>query len=166
MRLGQLSFCVITKNELKGKLNKIGKVVKDEVKVRDKNEIKQTVDEVKNYFEANKDATYFVKAIDIPTNAKAITEAVNYLKSSAKDKSIYLLTGNDPEGKIAHGCYISNQAIEKGVDGAALAKQVSQIIGGKAGGKGNVFQGMGDKQTEAEKAVAEITAVFKEKLTI
>lgn len=166
VKLGQLSISVITKHELREKFNKIEKVVKDEVKARAKKEIKQTVDEVKNYFEANKDATYFVKAINIPTNAKAITEAVNYLKSSAKDKTIYLLTGNDPEGKIAHGCYISNEAIEKGVDGAALAKKVSSIIGGKAGGKGNVFQGMGDKQTEAENAVAEISAVFKEKLTI
>ena len=162
IRLGQLSFCVITKNELKEKFNKIEKVVKDEVKVRDKKKIKQTVDEVKNYFEANKDATYFVKAIDIPTNAKAVTEAINYLKSSTKDKSIYLLTGNDPKGKIAHGCYISNQAMEKDVDGAALAKQLSSIIGGKS----NVFQCMSDKQMETEKAVAEITVVFKEELAI
>lgn len=166
VELGQLSISVISKNALKDKFNKIEKVIKDEIKSRAKKEVKQTLDEVKNYFETNKDATYFVKNIDIPTNAKAITEAVNYLKKSAKDKTIYLLTGNDPEGRIAHGCYISQEALDKGIDGAALAKTVSAIIGGKAGGKGNVFQGMGDKPTEADKAITEIEKAFKEKLTI
>lgn len=166
VRLGQLSISVITKHELKEKFSKIEKAVKDEVKSRAKKEAKLTLDEVKNYFEENKEAPYFVKFIDIPVNAKAITDAVSYMKSSAKDKSIYLFTGNDPEGRIAHGCYISDAALDKGIDGASLAKAVSGAIGGKAGGKGNVFQGMGDKPTDVQKAIDEVETVFKEKLTI
>ncbi|CCD25200.1 alanine--tRNA ligase NDAI_0E03830 [Naumovozyma dairenensis CBS 421] len=166
VKLGQLSISVINKHELKEKFTAIEKVVKDEVKSRAKKEAKQTLDEVKTYFTENADAPYFVKFIDIPVNAKAITEAINYIKSSAKDKSIYLLTGNDSNGKIAHGCYISDAALAKGVDGAVLAKQVSNVIGGKAGGKGNVFQGMGDKPDAATEAVSEIEKLLREKLTI
>ncbi|CCF58392.1 hypothetical protein KAFR_0E02390 [Kazachstania africana CBS 2517] len=166
VQLGQLSISVITKHELKEKFNKADKLVKDEVKSRAKKEIKQTVDEVKNYFAENQDAKYFVKFIDIPTNAKAITEAVNFMKTSAKDKSMYLFTGNDPEGKIAHGCYISDDALSQGIEGQTLIKQVSSIVGGKAGGKGNVFQGMGDKSVEVNKAVVELDTLFKEKLSI
>ncbi|CAB4254860.1 similar to Saccharomyces cerevisiae YOR335C ALA1 Cytoplasmic and mitochondrial alanyl-tRNA synthetase, required for protein synthesis [Maudiozyma barnettii] len=164
VRLGQLSISVISKHELKEKFTKIEKVVKDEVKTRAKAETKQTLDEVKTYFTENPDAKYFVKFIDIPTNAKAITEAVNYMKTSAKDKSMYLFTGNDPEGRLSHGCYISDDALSTGIEGPALAKEVSNIIGGKAGGKGNVFQGMGDKPSEVNKAVEEVTKLLSEKL--
>lgn len=164
VRLGQLSISVISKHELKEKFTKIEKVVKDEVKTRAKAETKQTLDEVKAYFTKNPEAKFFVKFVDIPTNAKAITEAVNYMKSSAKDKSMYLFTGNNQAGKLAHGCYISDDALSKGIEGPALARQVSDFVGGKAGGKGNVFQGMGDKPTEVNKAVEEVTRLFKEKL--
>lgn len=166
VRLGQLSIAVASKQELKNKFAKIEKGVKDEIKARVKQETKKTLDEVKEYFAQNETAPFLVKFIDIPTNAKAITEAVNYMKSSAKDKSIYLFTGNDPEGKIAHGCYISDIAISKGIDGSSIAKQVSGIVGGKAGGKGNVFQGMGDKPTAAIDAVTELEKLFNEKLHI
>ncbi|CCK70315.1 alanine--tRNA ligase KNAG_0E00470 [Huiozyma naganishii CBS 8797] len=166
VQLGQLSVSVIDKHELKEKFNKIDKAVRDEVKSRAKKEIKQTLDDVKSYFTENGESTFLVKHISIPVNAKAITESVNYLKSSDKDKSIYLFTGNDDNGKIAHGCYISDAAIAKGVDGSALAKQVSGIIGGKAGGKGNVFQGMGDKPSDVAKAIAEVEQALKTKLSL
>ena len=164
VKLNQLSISVITKHELKERFTKIEKAVKDEVKTRAKAEAKQTLDEVKAHFEQHPDAKFIVKFIDIPTNAKAITEAVNYMKTSAKDKSMYLFTGNDPEGRLAHGCYIADDALAQGVDGPALAKQVSGIIGGKCGGKGNVFQGMGDKPAEVNKAVDEVTKLLSEKL--
>lgn len=166
VRLGQLNISVISKTDLKEKFNKIEKEVKDEMKVRAKKEIKQTVDDVKQYFEENKDASFYVKHIDIPTNAKAITEAINHIKTNLKDKSIYLFTGNDANGKVAHGCYISDAAISKGVDGSSLAKKVSANIGGKAGGKGNVFQGMGDKPSSIDSAISEVSDLLKEKLTI
>ncbi|CCE64478.1 hypothetical protein TPHA_0H02750 [Tetrapisispora phaffii CBS 4417] len=166
VQLNQLSISVIRKNELKEKFTKIEKVVKDEVKARAKVETKQVVDAVKEHFENNKDSLYFAQFIDIPANAKAITEAINHIKSKSKDKSIYLLTGNDPEGRVAHGCYISDESLASGLDGAALAKQVSQLIGGKAGGKGNVFQGMGDKPEAIEEAVKTIEIAFNEKLSI
>lgn len=164
IKLGQLSISVISKQELKTKFTKIEKVVKDEIKTRAKQESKKTLDEVKEYFAKNEDSPFFAKFIDIPTNAKAITEAVNYVKSSVKNKSIYLFTGNDPAGKIAHGCYISDAALSKGIDGSAVAKQVSAIVGGKAGGRGNVFQGMGDNPSAVKDAVAEVEKLFKEKL--
>lgn len=166
VRLGQLSISVISKNDLKTKFTKIEKVVKDEVKSRAKKEAKLVLDEVKGHFTENPESQFFVKFIDVPANAKAITEAVNYMKTSAKDKSMYLITGNDPEGRVAHGCFISDVALEKGIAGQELAGKVSGIIGGKAGGKGNVFQGVGDKPAAINDAINEITTAFKEKLSI
>lgn len=166
VRLGQLPISVIRKQELRDRFSKIEKAVKDEVKTRAKKEAKQTLDSVKNYFTEHESSPFLIKFIDIPTNAKAITEAINYVKSSAKDKSIYLFTGNDPEGRVAHGCFLSEDALSKGIDGPSLSKIVTGAIGGKAGGKGNVFQGMGDKQEGVDKATSELEALFKEKLLV
>ncbi|SCU80107.1 LAME_0B01640g1_1 [Lachancea meyersii CBS 8951] len=163
VQLGQLNISVLSKNDLKNKFAKVEKAVKDELRSRAKKEIKQTVDEVKNFFAENESAQFLVKYVDIPTNAKAITEAVNYIKTSAKDKSIYLLNGSE---KVAHGCYISDSALEKGVVGRDLLDAISRNIGGKAGGKANVFQGVGDKPEGIENAVKEVSQLLQEKLSI
>lgn len=52
------------------------------------------------------------------------------------------------------------------LNGPELAKKVSSVIGGKAGGKGNVFQGMGDKPAAIKNAVDDLESLFKEKLSI
>ncbi|CEP64837.1 alanine--tRNA ligase LALA0_S14e00408g [Lachancea lanzarotensis] len=163
VNLGQLNISVLAKNDLKTKFAKVEKAVKDELRTRAKKETKQTVDEVKNFFAENESAQFFVKYIDIPTNAKAITEAVTYMKTSAQDKTIYLLNGSE---KVAHGCYISDKALEKGVVGRDLLDRISRNIGGKAGGKANVFQGVGDKPDGIENAVKEVSELLQEKLSI
>ena len=166
VRLNQLSISVITKSKLKDDFNKIDKALKDEIRARAKREIKQTLDEVKGHFESETDSKFFVKHLNIPANAKAIAEAVSYMKSSAKDKSVYLFIGSPADGKVAHGCYISDDAIAKGINGQVLAKSVSGIIGGKAGGKGNVFQGMGDKPFDVKQAVEEVNQAFSKALSV
>ncbi|CDR44690.1 CYFA0S15e01530g1_1 [Cyberlindnera fabianii] len=164
VRLGQLNISILTKNSLKETFNKFDKSVKDELKARQKAESKKTLDTVKEHFEANADSEFLVAHIDISANAKSITEAINYLKKEKPQKSIYLFTGN--ADKVAHGCYISNEAIGKGVDASELAKKASTHIGGKAGGKGNVVQGMGDKLAGIDEALKELETQLKEKLTI
>ena len=84
------------------------------------------------------------------------------IKKQDKTKSIYLLTGETD--KVAHGCYVSDEAIAKGINANELAKAVSENIGGKAGGKGNIVQGMGDKPQGINTAIEEVTKLFKEKL--
>lgn len=104
---------------------------------------------------------YLVSFVPISANAKAITEAINLLKKQHKSKSIYLITGSD---KVAHGCYVSDEAIAKGIDATNLATAVSSKVGGKAGGKGNVVQGMGDKPQGIDEAINELKKLFAEKL--
>ena len=65
--------------------------------------------------------------------------------------------------KVAHGCYVSDEAIAKGINANELAKAVSENIGGKAGGKGNCSR-YGDKPQGINTAIEEVTKLFKEKL--
>ncbi|ODV77334.1 alanyl-tRNA synthetase, cytoplasmic [Suhomyces tanzawaensis NRRL Y-17324] len=160
--LKKLSISVLDKQKLTEKFNKLDKAIKDELKTKQKEESKKTL-EVVNEWLAKEDAgEYLVSHIPINANAKAITEAINLIKKSHKTKSIYLITG--ATDKVAHGCYVSDEAIAKGIDTTALGQAVSTKIGGKAGGKGNIVQGMGDKPEGIQAAIDEVAKLFNEKL--
>lgn len=159
--LKKLTISVLDKQKLNEKFNKLDKSIKDEVKAKQKEESKKTLDVLNKWLTSEKPGEYLVSHIPISANAKAITECINLIKKQHKNKSIYLITGTD---KVAHGCYISDEAISKGVDATELAKAVSTKIGGKAGGKGNVVQGMGDKPEGISAAIEEVAKLFAEKL--
>ncbi|KAK6457760.1 alanyl-tRNA synthetase, cytoplasmic [Scheffersomyces xylosifermentans] len=160
--LKKLSISVLDKQKLTEKFNKLDKTIKDDLKAKQKEESKKTLDVVNEWLKKEDAGEYLVAHVPINANAKAITEAINLIKKSHKDKSLYLITGL--KEKVAHGCYISDVAISKGVDATALAQQVSTKIGGKAGGKGNIVQGMGDKPDGIDAAVEEVRKLLGEKL--
>lgn len=162
--LKQLSISVLEKIKLNEKFTKLDKSIKDNLKAKQKEESKKTLDVVNEWLadEEKSKAPFFVAHVPIDANAKAITEAINLIKKQNKNKSLYLITGS--EGKVAHGCYVSDEAISKGVNANELAGAVSSHIGGKAGGKGNVVQGMGDKPEGISQAVKDLTKLFAEKL--
>ena len=162
--LKQLSISVLEKSKLNEKFSKIDKSIKDNLKAKQKEESKKTLDVVQKWLsdEEKSKAHFFVAHVPIEANAKAITEAINLIKKQDKNKCLYLITGS--QGKVAHGCYISDDAISKGVNANELAGAVSTHIGGKAGGKGNVVQGMGDKPEGIPQAVDQLTKLFAEKL--
>ncbi|GME97880.1 unnamed protein product [[Candida] boidinii] len=165
-KLSQLNVSLLDKDQLKNKFNKIDKEVKNEIKIRQKADSKKTLDTVKNYFIENKDSEFLVTHVPINANAKVITEAINFLKKENKDKSLFLITGKQDESKIAQGVYISDVAIAKGLDAAEIANVASKFIGGKAGGKGNVCQGMGTESAGINDAIDAVEKLLKEKLSI
>lgn len=162
--LKKLSISVLDKQKLNEKFNKLDKAIKDNLKAKQKEESKKTLDAVNEWLkdEEKSKAAFFVAHVPIGANAKAITEAINLIKKLHKEKSIYLLTGTSD--KVAHGCYISDEAISTGVNANELASTVASHIGGKAGGKGNVVQGMGDKPEGIDAAVDAVTKLLSEKL--
>ena len=165
--LSELSISIISKHELRNKFNKIEKIVKEEAKKKSKLESLKVLDQMKEHFSRDESSQWYVGYVDIPSNPKAITEAINYIKSFTEiERSIYLFTGKRNERKVAHGCYLSNELLAKGIEGETLIKAVSSIIGGKAGGKGNVFQGVGEDPENIENAISKINNIFKEKLNI
>lgn len=163
--LKKLTISVLAKAQLNDKFSKLDKTIKDHLKAIQKEEQKKTLDVVNEWLgDAEKLKQQFLVAhVPIGANAKAITEAINLVKKQDKAKSLYLITGGAGE-KVAHGCYVSDEAIAKGIEASALAAAVSSHIGGKAGGKGNVVQGMGDKAEGISDAVAEVTKLLAEKL--
>lgn len=162
--LKKLSISVLDKQKLNDKFTKLDKSIKDNLKAKQKEETKKATDAVNEWLkdEEKSKAAYFVVHVPISANAKAITEAFNLIKKQSKDKCLYMIAGNSD--KVAHGCYVSDEAISKGVDANEVAKAVTSHIGGKAGGRGNVVQGMGDKPDGIEAGVEAAKKAFADKL--
>ncbi|KAH3671575.1 hypothetical protein OGAPHI_000278 [Ogataea philodendri] len=164
-KLGQLSISVIEKAQLKEKFAKIDKAVKDEIKTRQKADTKKTLDTVKGYFTEHKEAPFLVKHIDISANAKIITETINLIKKENKDKSLFLITGQKADPRVAQGVYISDEHLGK-VQATEVANLAASFIGGKAGGKGNVCQGMGTEPEHIDEAISAVEKLLETKLII
>ncbi|CAN6621368.1 alanine--tRNA ligase, mitochondrial [Trichomonascus vanleenenianus] len=160
VELKQLSVSVLDKIKLNEKFTKMQKKISDEVKAKQKAESKKVVDAITKHFEENPDAQFYVARIDaIAGNAKALSEGITYVKTKAKDKSVYLISGDSQTGRVAHGCFVSDTIIDK-VPASELGAVASKLLGGKAGGKGNTVQGSGTNIDKIDDAVAELIKAF------
>lgn len=153
--LKKLTISVLDKQKLNAEFTKLDKSIKEQLKTKQKEESKKVLDAVKEWLASENAKEFFVSRVDITANAKAITDAINFIKKDHGQKTIYLIAGRD---KVAHGCYVSDEAAAKGVKATDLAAIAAASIGGKAGGKGNVVQGMGDTPSGIDKAVKDIAA--------
>ncbi|ANB15880.1 alanine--tRNA ligase [Sugiyamaella lignohabitans] len=163
--LKQLSVAVIAKNALTEKFTKIQKKITDEGKAKHKAEAKKVLDTVVNHFKENEEAKHLVARIEgVTANSKALTETINYVKSKLSDKSVYLFAADDNENKVAHGCYVSEEASKSGIAATDLGSSAAGIVGGRSGGKGATVQGSGLHPSKIAEAVDALEKAFREKL--
>ncbi len=106
--IDQLIVSTLTKDELRARFGKIQKDVVDELKKRQKVELKTAVSTVTDYFgkPENKDAKHFVGVLPISANAKAVSEVINHFKNKDKERSVYVFGGSSAEGAVVHGVYV------------------------------------------------------------
>ena len=108
IELPQLTISAVTKSKLRDRFAKVEKAQLEEMKARQKAESKKALDTLTEQLSdpKNKDRKEFVVNLPISANAKALSEAVNLVKSKNKDKSVYLFAA-DKQEKVAHGCHVS-----------------------------------------------------------
>lgn len=112
VELNELSISAITKAKLRARFTTISKSIVEAQKAQQKAESKKAIEAVTSFFKAeeNKDKTTFVGKLPISGNSKAISEALNHVKSKMGDKSVYLIAADGAGvegGKVAHGCYVA-----------------------------------------------------------
>ncbi|KAK8075116.1 Alanine--tRNA ligase [Apiospora hydei] len=158
----------VTKEDLRTRFNKVVKAVVDEQKKRQKAESKTALDAVTAHFakDENKDANYFVGQLPISANTKAISEVMNHFKSKDKSKTVYLFGGSAAEGAVVHGVYVGTDLSSKGVTAEHWSAAVSEVVGGKSGGKEPTRQGQGTKAEKIDEAVETARKWLEEKLKI
>lgn len=168
VELLKLTISTLTKTELSKRFEKIQKGVIDEQKKRSKADLKKAVDTVKEHFdkEENKEAKWFVGALPISANGKAVSEVFNFYRSKDKEKSVYIFTGSESEGSVVHGVYVGTHLSSKGITAEQWSAAVVEVIGGKAGGKEQTRQGQGTKPENFEQAVETATKWLEEKLKV
>ncbi|KAK8162731.1 tRNA synthetases class II (A)-domain-containing protein [Phyllosticta citrichinensis] len=155
-RLNELTIPLLEKEKFRRRVAAVAKGILDEQKKASKAENQKVLDAVKNYFAANKESKFCVQRLDYNQHtSKAITEAIKYVSSKEKNKSVYLVAGDEKEGKVAHGCFIGEHFESQGASAADWAKAVSTIIGGKAGGKGKTAVGQGTNPEKVDDGVEE-----------
>ena len=112
--LNNLTISALSKNKLREQFAKIQKSILDEQKAAAKADNKRVLDEVTKFFE-DENNKFMVKKLDWSSNVnKAISEVIKTIsgpKSALKDRSLYLFSASPDEGKVVHGCYVSEVRI-------------------------------------------------------
>ncbi|GMM28116.1 alanine--tRNA ligase [Martiniozyma asiatica (nom. inval.)] len=158
--LGKLNVSVVEKDALKKKFASIEKKVKDETKAMVKKDTKEVMDAVKAHFTAENASNNCVLRVKVGANAKIVAEAINFMKKEHKESNLFLVLAPE-EGKAAQGVYLSDKALEK-ISSSEVATKAAEFIGGRAGGKGNTCQGMGENAEKADEAVESIAKLLAE----
>lgn len=111
----------------------------------------QAVDDVKQYFKDNETSEAYFAVIPVDGNSKILSNVVTEAKKLGK--VAYVLSA-DPSGtRVVHVNHVSQGYRTRGLDARAWATKVSEIVGGKAGGKEDGAQGVGTKGAKAEEAL-------------
>ncbi|KAH0539111.1 Alanine--tRNA ligase [Glutinoglossum americanum] len=171
MDLNKLSISAITKSKFWERFAKIHKQVLEELKGRQKAESKKAIDAMTMHLThpENQEKQHFVVRLPISANAKALSDAINHVRSKAKDRTVYLFAADEREGKVVHGCYVSEtqqHATKGGVSALEWSSVVSTIVGGKAGGKAPTSQGIGNDVAKVDEALGLAEKWLAEKLQL
>ena len=107
--LPQLSISAILKSKFRDRFGKVERSQLDEQKALQKGESKKALDTVTKYFSnpEHKDKKQLVIQLPISANAKMVGEIINHIKTKNKDKSVYIFASDKHEGKVVHGCHVS-----------------------------------------------------------
>ncbi|KAI4200754.1 MAG: hypothetical protein LQ346_002312 [Caloplaca aetnensis] len=169
--LNQLSISALTKSKFRDRVSKVVKSQLEEQKAQQKAEMKRATEAVAGFFEGKEgqEKKVYVGRLPGVANAKALGEALNWVKGKGKDKVVYLFATEGEEaredGRVVHGCYVPEKVSKQGASATEWANTVSSIVGGKAGGKGATSIGNGTQPGKVDEAVEAATR-YLEKYTL
>ena len=108
--LPQLSISATAKSKFRERFSKVEKSQLEEQKAQQKAESKKALDAVTEYFAKpeNEKKSRLIVQLPISANAKVVGEVLNYVKTKNKNKSVYLFAADKSEGKVVHGCHVSD----------------------------------------------------------
>ncbi|EXJ78314.1 alanyl-tRNA synthetase [Capronia epimyces CBS 606.96] len=166
LELSTLSISALKKAQFRDRCAKISKEILDQQKKFQKEETKKAIDTITEYFEKNDQARGAVLKLPIGGNPKIIPDIIKHVQTKIKDRSVYVFVADekDAEGKVFHGCFVSQAHTQAGLSSSDWSATVSKLVGGKAGGKAPVAIGTGtelSKVDDALKAATEQLEKFK-----
>ncbi|KAG6889578.1 Alanine--tRNA ligase [Termitomyces sp. T32_za158] len=161
--LGQSDISVIKKSELKDRLGAVRKAFDKQVKEKEMLANKEAIDSLHTYFKDNSDSLAYIAVLNVDGNSKILQSVVAQGKKLGK--AVYVLSVDTEGGKIAHVNYVPPALKEKGLDARTWANCVTDIIGGKAGGKEESAQGVGIEVLKVQEALKSAESYFTNSLS-
>ena len=152
IELGQADLSTVRKAELKERATVLRKALDKEIKDKEAAATKVIVDAFVNYFKDNENAGSYVASVDAQGNAKILQGLV--AQGRKLGKALYVFSVDSESGKVVHVNFVPPSLKSKGLDARQWATKVSEIVGGKAGGKEESAQGVGVEVGKVEKAVS------------
>ncbi|PPQ99712.1 hypothetical protein CVT24_009695 [Panaeolus cyanescens] len=151
VELGQADISVLKKAQLKDRLATIRKAHDKAIKEREAQANKNAVEQLKQFFKDNEKEEAYITAVDVDGNAKILQALVSQAKQLSK--SLYVFSVDPETSKVAHANFVSSSLKAKGGDARTWASKVTDILGGKAGGKEESAQGVGINDTKLDEAL-------------
>ncbi|OBZ68342.1 Alanine--tRNA ligase [Grifola frondosa] len=151
VELNQADISLLRKTELRDRLAVIRKAFDKQVKEKEAAANKAAVDHLLQFFQSNESASAYFAIIDVDGNAKVLQSVV--LQGKKLGKSVYVFSADLKGGKVAHVNHVSEAAKAKGLDARSWAAAVTEVVGGKAGGKEDGAQGVGVDVSRIEEAL-------------
>ncbi|GAA5948754.1 hypothetical protein JCM3765_004995 [Sporobolomyces pararoseus] len=154
---------VVRKDLLKQKVSKERKALIDASKALEKEQSKQVTDLVNNYFKENPENKVLVCKIEIANgNPKIMQAGITAAKSLSK--AVYFFSVSPVDGKVAHlNSVPKNEIVKDGFSAKTWFNKVSEIVGGKGGGKDDGAQGFGTESDKVEEAIKVAEQFYNEK---
>jgi alanyl-tRNA synthetase len=105
----QLFISTLTKKDLEKALGQVSKEILNHQKAAQKADNEKVLSVIKEHFAAKENADKKVLVVKVPfsTSSKAVSEAIKYVSSKDKEKTVYLLAEDSAGGKVTHGCFVS-----------------------------------------------------------
>jgi len=160
VELGQVDISAVLKAELRDRLAAMRKAFDKQIKEKEATTNKAALDIVTQYFKDNEGSEVYIGVLDVDGNTKILQNVV--VNARKMSKAVYVFS-SDPEGKrVAHANFVSEAAKSRGVDGRKWAAAVSEVLGGKAGGKEDSAQGVGTDIAKLQDAIKTAQKFFEE----
>lgn len=151
VELGQADFSTVKKAELKERATALRKAFDKEAKDKETASTKVAIDAFVNYFKDNESADSYIASVDAQGNAKILQGFV--AQGRKLGKALYVFSVDSGVGKVVHVNFVPPSLKSKGLDARQWATKVSEVLGGKAGGKDESAQGVGVEVGKVEEAV-------------
>ncbi|KAJ7782975.1 tRNA synthetases class II (A)-domain-containing protein [Mycena metata] len=151
VELGQADISVVHKAELKERLAVVRKTFDKQNKEKEAAVNKEAVDKVQQHFQDDESSEAYIAILNVDANAKILQNVASQGKKLGK--AVYVFSADHDGGKVAHVNYVPPSMKAKGADARTWATKVSEVLGGKAGGKDDSAQGVGTDVSRVDEAV-------------
>ncbi|KAH8020061.1 hypothetical protein HPB51_023944 [Rhipicephalus microplus] len=162
--ISQSSISYWKKDELRTDLKNLKKKL-DDLDRSNKAQAQQlAIETVKKLLEDKKDCDYIVHVLEVGDNAKALDAALKQVRTLTPNAAAMFLSQDTEKGKVICLSTVPKGIVARGLTANAWVKEVSDVIGGKGGGREESAQAIGNNVGSIEKALQVANEFAKLKL--